>query len=115
MLQATGPFPAEWRHFRRRVERLRCPSFFCATSFSMIQARAPWRLRYLSQRGRLFGRSWERFGASKVKAISMGNCTLTNVPVAIADLSSFNSDRRGPATGSHIADSKALAHINGVL
>src|SRR5246127_5022692 len=25
--------------------------------------------------GGLFGRSWERFGASKVKSIAMGNCT----------------------------------------
>ena len=65
--------------------------------------------------GGLFGRSWERFGSSKVKSMAMGNCTVTNVPVAIADFSSFNSDRSGPATGSHIADSKALAHINGVL
>jgi predicted aspartyl protease len=65
--------------------------------------------------GGLFGRSWERFGTSKVKTIAMGNCTLTNVPVAIADFSGFNSDRSGPATGSHIADSKTLAHINGVL
>src|SRR5437016_10868876 len=29
--------------------------------------------------GGLFGRSWERFGSSKVKSIAMGNCTLTNV------------------------------------
>jgi predicted aspartyl protease len=65
--------------------------------------------------GGLFGRSWERFGASKVKSIGMGNCIVTNVPVAIADFSDFNRDRSGPATGSHIADSKALAHINGVL
>jgi hypothetical protein len=65
--------------------------------------------------GGLFGRSWERFGATKVKSIAMGNCTVTNVPAAIADLSSFNTDRSGPATGSHIADSKALAHINGLL
>ena len=65
--------------------------------------------------GGLFGRSWERFGTSKVKSIAMGNCTVTNVPVAIADFSNFNSDRSGPATGSHIADSNALAHINGVL
>ena len=63
----------------------------------------------------LFGRSWERFGASKVKNIAMGNCTVTNVPVAIADFSSFNQDRSGPATGSHIADSKNMAHINGLL
>jgi len=65
--------------------------------------------------GGLFGRSWERFGASKIKSIVMGNCTVTKVPVAIADFSSFNQDRSGPATGSHIADSKALAHINGLL
>jgi predicted aspartyl protease len=65
--------------------------------------------------GGLFGRSWERFGTSKVKSIAMGNCVVANVPVAIADFYSFNSDRNGPATGSHIADSKALAHINGVL
>src|SRR5438105_4627807 len=65
--------------------------------------------------GGLFGRSWERFGASKVKNIAMGNCTVTNVPVAIADFSSFNQDRSGPPTGSHIADSKGMAHINGLL
>jgi predicted aspartyl protease len=65
--------------------------------------------------GGLFGRTWERFGTSKVKSIAMGNCTVTNVPVAIADFSSFNRDRSGPATGSHISDSKSLAHINGVL
>src|SRR5437763_17196879 len=65
--------------------------------------------------GCLFGRSWERFGTSKVKSIAMGNCTVTNVPVAIADFSSFNRDRSGPATGSHISDSKSAAHINGLL
>src|SRR5262249_10698309 len=65
--------------------------------------------------GGLFGRSWERFGTSKVKTIAMGNCMATNVPVAIADFTGFNRDRSGPATGSHIADSKSLAHINGVL
>src|SRR5436853_4654242 len=65
--------------------------------------------------GGLFGRSWERFGSSKVKSSAMGNCTGTNVPVAIAEFSDFNRERGGPATGSHIADSKALAHINGVL
>jgi predicted aspartyl protease len=65
--------------------------------------------------GGLFGRSWERFGTSKVKNIAMGNCIVTNVPVAIADFSGFNRDRSGPATGSHISDSKSLAHINGIL
>ena len=53
--------------------------------------------------GGMFGRSWERYGASKVKSIAMGNCIVTNVPVAITDLSDFNRDRAGPATGSHIA------------
>jgi predicted aspartyl protease len=65
--------------------------------------------------GGLFGRSWERYGTSKVKSIAMGNCLVTNVPVAIADLSGMNQERSTAATGSHIADSKALAHLNGVL
>src|SRR5262245_29413747 len=65
--------------------------------------------------GGLFGRSWERYGTSKVKSIAMGNCAVTNVPVAIADLSGMNPDRSAAATGSHIADSKAMAHLNGVL
>jgi predicted aspartyl protease len=65
--------------------------------------------------GGLFGRSWERFGSSKVKSIAMGNCIVTNVPVAIADFSNFNRARAGPATGSHIGDSRSLAHINGIL
>ena len=65
--------------------------------------------------GGLFGRSWERFGTSKVKNIAMGNCLVTNVPVAIADFSNFNRARSGPATGSHIGDSRSLAHINGIL
>src|SRR6201981_2844235 len=65
--------------------------------------------------GGLFGRSWERFGASKVKSLGMGNCVVTNVPVAITDLSGMNEDRSNGATGSHIADHKALSHLNGVL
>jgi len=65
--------------------------------------------------GGLFGRSWEHYGTSKVKSIAMGNCMLANVPVAIADLSGMNPERSAAATGSHIADSKALAHLNGVL
>src|SRR5262245_4619235 len=65
--------------------------------------------------GGLFGRAWERYGTSKVKSIAMGNCMVTNVPVAIADLSGMNPDRSGAATGSHISDSKAMAHLNGVL
>ena len=65
--------------------------------------------------GGLFGRSWERYGTSKVKNIALGNCTVTNVPVAIADISDMNRGRNGPATGSHIADSQNLSHVNGVL
>ena len=65
--------------------------------------------------GGLFGRSWERFGASKVKSIAMGNCMLTNVPVAITDLSGMNEERNAAATGSHITEYKALSHLNGVL
>ena len=65
--------------------------------------------------GGLFGRSWERFGTSKVKTIAMGNCMLTNVPVAIADLSGMNPEHSSAATGSHISDSKAMAHLSGVL
>ena len=65
--------------------------------------------------GGLFGRSWERFGASKVKSLAMGNCVVTNVPVAITDLSGMNEERSNAATGSHITDHKALPHLNGVL
>ena len=65
--------------------------------------------------GGLFGRSWERYGASTVKSIAMGNCIVTNVPVAITDLSNFNRDRGGPATGSHITESGNLTHLNGIL
>jgi predicted aspartyl protease len=65
--------------------------------------------------GGLFGRSWERFGASKVKSLAMGNCVVTNVPVAITDLSGMNEERSTTATGSHITDYKALPHLNGVL
>jgi predicted aspartyl protease len=65
--------------------------------------------------GGLFGRAWEHFGTSKVKSIAMGNCVVTNVPVATADLSGINQERSAAATGSHISDSKAMAHLNGVL
>ena len=65
--------------------------------------------------GGLFGRTWEREGVSEVKSIAMGNCVLTNVPVAIADLSGMNPERSAAATGSHISDSKAMAHLNAYL
>jgi hypothetical protein len=50
-----------------------------------------------------------------VKSIAMGNCMLTNVPVAITDLSGMNEERSTAATGSHITEYKALSHLNGVL
>jgi predicted aspartyl protease len=65
--------------------------------------------------GGLFGRAWERYGMSKVKSIAMGNCVLTNVPVAIADLSDMNPEHSSASTGSHLSDSKSMAHVNGVL
>ena len=65
--------------------------------------------------GGLFGRAWERYGMSKVKSIAMGNCVVTNVPVAIADLSGMNPEHNVAATGSHLSDSKTMAHLNGVL
>src|SRR5215469_17306544 len=65
--------------------------------------------------GGLFGRAWERYGMSKVKSIAMGNCMVTNVPVAIADLSGMNPERNAAATGSHLSDSKTMAHVNGVV
>ena len=65
--------------------------------------------------GGLFGRAWERYSASKVKGIALGNCVLTNVPVAITDLSGMNEERSTAATGSHITEYKALLHLNGVL
>jgi predicted aspartyl protease len=65
--------------------------------------------------GGLFGRAWERYGMSKVKSIAMGNCMVTNVPVAIADLSGMNPEHNTSATGSHLSDSKTMAHVNGVL
>src|SRR5215472_15159130 len=61
--------------------------------------------------GGLFGRTWERYGTSKVKSIAMGNCMVTNVPVAIVDLSGMNPERSATATGSHISDAKAVAHL----
>jgi predicted aspartyl protease len=65
--------------------------------------------------GGLFGRSWERYGTSKVAAIAMGNCIITNVPVAISDISDMNVDLSAPATGSHLAGAPKMAHINGIL
>jgi predicted aspartyl protease len=65
--------------------------------------------------GGLFGRSWERYGTSKVKSVALGNCTVTNVPVAIADLSNMNRNRNDPVIGSHIPRFSNAAHVNGLL
>src|SRR5947207_1334788 len=40
--------------------------------------------------GGVFGRRWEHYGVSKLNGITMGNCTITNVPVALADESDLN-------------------------
>jgi predicted aspartyl protease len=52
--------------------------------------------------GGVFGKKWERYGVSKVNSIAMGNCTITNVPVALADESDLNYYSR-------------LTHIDGLL
>src|SRR5579864_7401188 len=46
--------------------------------------------------GGAFGRRWEHYGVAKVTSIAMGNCTITNVPVALADESDFNYYTRLP-------------------
>ena len=35
--------------------------------------------------GRIFGKRWEHYGVSVAKSIALGNCAVTNVPVALAD------------------------------
>ena len=46
--------------------------------------------------GRVFGWTSEHFGIAKLNSMAMGNCTLTNVPVAVADASDMNSYSRLP-------------------
>src|SRR5439155_27269134 len=65
--------------------------------------------------GGVFGERWERYGMGMVKSIAMGNCVLTNVPVALAEESSMNRDLSSPPTGSHIPTLSRLPHINGLL
>src|SRR5438876_3316814 len=65
--------------------------------------------------GGVFGKRSEHYGTSVAKSIAMGNCTVTNVPVALADESSMNSDISSAATGSHIPTVNRLPHINGLL
>ena len=40
--------------------------------------------------GGVFGKRWEHYGISKLNSVAMGNCTITNVPVALADESDLN-------------------------
>jgi len=65
--------------------------------------------------GRVFGRRWERYGVSVAKSIALGNCVVTNVPVALADTSDMNADAPGAATGTHISAVNRLPHLNGLL
>jgi hypothetical protein len=50
-----------------------------------------------------------------VKSIAMGNCVVTNVPVALSDESNLNDEVRRTETGSNIAASIRHQHINGLL
>src|SRR5438067_5937918 len=53
--------------------------------------------------GGAFGKRWEHYGMSTAKSIAMGNCVVTNVPVALADTSDMNPDAPAAATGTHIS------------
>jgi predicted aspartyl protease len=65
--------------------------------------------------GRIFGKRWERYGLSLAKSIALGNCVVTNVPVALADTSDMNPDAPAAATGTHISAVNRLPHLNGLL
>jgi len=52
--------------------------------------------------GGVFGKRWERYGVAKLNSVAMGNCTITSVPVALADESDLNSYTR-------------LTHIDGLF
>src|SRR5438105_11953365 len=63
--------------------------------------------------GGAFGKRWEHYGTSMAKSIAMGNCVVTNVPVALADESDLNPDVNSTVIGSHIPGLNRLAHLNG--
>jgi predicted aspartyl protease len=63
----------------------------------------------------IFGAGWEHYGTSKANSIAMGNCVVTNVPVALADESSMNTDISSVSTGSHIPTINKLPHIHGLF
>lgn len=65
--------------------------------------------------GGAFGSRWEKYGVSKVKAIAMGNCTLTNVPVALSDESRMNDGLRFTETGTNIPTVSRFQSANGLL
>jgi len=65
--------------------------------------------------GGVFGKGWEHYGMSNVQSIAMGNCMLTNVPVALSDQSSMNAAINSAPTGSHIPTFRQMLHINGLL
>src|SRR5205814_9833693 len=58
--------------------------------------------------GRVFGTRWEHYGVSVAKSIAMGNCVVTNVPVAPAETSDMNADAPAPVK-STIALLRALS------
>src|SRR5438067_3993825 len=65
--------------------------------------------------GRIFGKRWEHYGVSVAKSIALGNCVVTNVPVALADTSDMNPDAPAPVIGSHISAVNRSPHLNGLL
>jgi predicted aspartyl protease len=65
--------------------------------------------------GRILGTKWEHFGVSMAKSIAMGNCVVTNVPVALADMSDMNADVAYTPLGSHINRISGRQHSNGLF
>jgi predicted aspartyl protease len=65
--------------------------------------------------GRIFGKRSEHYGVSVAKSIALGNCVVTNVPVALADTSDMNPDAPAAATGTHITTVNRFPHLNGLL
>lgn len=65
--------------------------------------------------GGAFATRWERFGVSMVKTMAMGNCVITNVPVALSDESSLNDEVRRTGTGSHVQTSIRHQHVDGLF
>jgi predicted aspartyl protease len=65
--------------------------------------------------GRIFGKRWEHYGVSVAKSIALGNCVVTNVPVALADTSDMNPDTPAAAIGTHITTVNRFPHLNGLL